>query len=83
MGQIREQASDVLVLFLLDVGTFVERLLLYCFDITALIELDECFQNFNIDTVITLVEHNIFNSFPIQQNFRNLQSTQCTRFYFL
>ncbi len=26
--------SDVLVSFLLDVGTFVERLLLYCFDIT-------------------------------------------------
>jgi hypothetical protein len=28
--------SDVLVSFLLDVGTFAERLFLYCFDITSL-----------------------------------------------
>ncbi len=28
--------SDVLVSFLFDVGTFVERLLLYCFDITTI-----------------------------------------------
>jgi hypothetical protein len=40
--------SDVLVSFLLDVGTFVERLLLYCYDITALIKLNEYFQNFSI-----------------------------------
>jgi hypothetical protein len=34
MGQIWEQTQTFWFHFLLDVGTFVERLLVYCFDIT-------------------------------------------------
>jgi hypothetical protein len=35
MVQIWEQTQKCWFHFLLDVGTFVERLLLYCFDITS------------------------------------------------
>ena len=35
MGQIRERIQSFFVSFLLDIGTFVERLLPYCFDITS------------------------------------------------
>jgi hypothetical protein len=36
MGQVWEQTQKFWIHFLLDVGTFVERLLLYFFDSTSL-----------------------------------------------
>jgi hypothetical protein len=38
---VDSEHSDVLVSFMLDVGTFVERLFLYCFDIPSTLDRPE------------------------------------------